>query len=346
MFNFNQKGQIALLVTLVILGAILSIGAGLTLVTIKEMKMASNIEESAMALAAAHAGIEYALYRVDKGSDVERLCIDGWTPLDNNSEYCLEIVNGTVDDPETMKSVGRFGAVRRAILFDREEVFYPDQFCTYSHSGSDACSGGDCGCGRCIFPGGIYDKWQSWKANKPLSKRVGQTFQVDITGDVNRITVWAGGAVTGCTCRGACGYGYWKVELRDINSGHPGDNILASSNTVSVISTGCYQRDFDFSIPYQVTKGEKYSFVIKSTYVGGNEIDVSNWEHRIGVKMAEDGPYIPGRAWYSGSDNIWMLNCNGNPCPDSGSDLMFEISIDPFTGGSGEVIGDLEETRP
>ncbi|MGB2762761.1 MAG: hypothetical protein WBC21_04510 [Minisyncoccales bacterium] len=59
---FNQKGQIALLVTLVILGAILSIGAGLTLVTIKEMRMAKNIEESAKAITAADAGTEEALY--------------------------------------------------------------------------------------------------------------------------------------------------------------------------------------------------------------------------------------------------------------------------------------------
>ena len=59
----NQKGQIALLVTLIFLFVILFIGIWLTSLTIKEMTMASNIEKSTRALDAANAGIEEALYK-------------------------------------------------------------------------------------------------------------------------------------------------------------------------------------------------------------------------------------------------------------------------------------------
>ncbi|MCK4520860.1 pilus assembly PilX N-terminal domain-containing protein [Candidatus Parcubacteria bacterium] len=101
----NQKGQIALLITLVILGAILSIGAGLTLVTIKEMRMSKTTVESIQAFFVADSGMEYALHETYKR---------GGTPptgtCDNigEGEYCL-------DTDEGIESIGTVKGKRRTV---------------------------------------------------------------------------------------------------------------------------------------------------------------------------------------------------------------------------------------
>ncbi|MCK4453844.1 pilus assembly PilX N-terminal domain-containing protein [Candidatus Parcubacteria bacterium] len=357
MFNFNQNGQIALLVTLVILTVILSIGAGLTLVTIREMEMAKKIEESAKALSAADAGMEYALYRVDQDLIIDRLCSNGWTLLDNSSEYCLEIVGGTA-----IKSIGKFGTVRRAILSNDEAVIVnPDQYCNYSHSGDNVCAGGECGVllGTCTGVGGVGDLLS---LGFFPSNMVGQTFRVDTDGYLYQISVWS----SSCTCLGDCFAGnpccYWQMELRDveqvgvdesIRNDHPGDNVLAESNiidTPSCIQLGgfCQQVDFVFSTPHLVNKGQRYSFVVKLTDMWGNS-QGPTWEHRTRLKTAADGPYYPGRAWYTDGGDTWRDDCTvivHDDCPDSGSDLMFEVFIDPDTSSAGVLFRDFEETRP
>lgn len=58
----KKNGQIALIITLVILVVILSIGTWLTSLIIREMKMAGNIEKSVQAFFIADSGIEFQLW--------------------------------------------------------------------------------------------------------------------------------------------------------------------------------------------------------------------------------------------------------------------------------------------
>ncbi len=335
----NQKGQNALLITLVFLSVILSIGIWLTSLTVKEMRMASNVEESLKALNAADSGIEHALFRLDQGDFIDQLCSSGWTTLDNGSQYCLEVTEGTIANPEAIKSIGNFNDVERAVLFSRVGVINPDQYSNFTNLGPDPCTYAAQCSSTCDAPGATYDEWLSVDV-----RRVGQTFQADMTGDLIQITVWRGSRLGGGI--GGC-YGYWRIQLRDVENGRPGNQILATSNNISVGSTGgCGEKNLTFS-PYRVYEGEKYSFVVLSTRSNGSENTSDDWDgHRCRLKMAEDGFYPGGRAWWSDRSNTWQTSCYGSPCPDAGSDLMFEVAIDPFSGGTSGIMGDLEETKP
>ena len=311
--HFNQKGQIALLITLVILGAILSIGLGLTLVTIKEMKMAKNIEESAKALVAADAGMEYAFYKIDNEEAIEadRICPD-YKDLDNGASYCIN-----TDDPDNTKSIGKFGNIKRAMIsaglgnLDQFNVsagpYYTNDPC------NTTCSN------NCTSVGGGFFA---------MSRRLAQTFQSDTTGCLAGITVWSG------ICQGGGTFANpatWQIELRDEDSGKPGDTVLGQSNNVGVPVCGdgaCRQLDFTFDPPLDMTKGQKYSFVVKKVF--GPE--------GVRIKTATQGVYLSGRAWYSNNGN-WKNDCFGS-CPNSGSDLVFKIFISSPPGGK------FEETRP
>jgi len=62
----RQKGQTAILLTLLILGVILLVGLGLASIFINELKMSSFVFQTGPAYYAAEAGSEYALYQMIK----------------------------------------------------------------------------------------------------------------------------------------------------------------------------------------------------------------------------------------------------------------------------------------
>jgi len=262
-FFFNKKsGQIALLITLIILFAILSIGAGLTLVTIKEMRMAKNIEESAKAIAAANTGMEFALCKtgddppgldepLDDPSD-NRLCSNGWISLSNGSEYCLKYTGSDAKNPESITSIGKSGDVRRAIFSRKENL---DNFNNYVNWENWGLAGGydldqcysDCDCnvcdpvrgcsaecvdcnidGDCTTVGGVSSPWP-----KP-SDKLAQTFRVDTAGNLTQITVWSGHCDEwNSTQSSPPASNQWQMELRkvrrvgaieSVKNDPPGDN--------------------------------------------------------------------------------------------------------------------------
>ena len=117
---FHKRGQVVILIAILILGAILAISAGLITLTIKEMRMGKNIKESVQSIAAADAGMEYMEYTLLEGDDVDadRTCpnweilsdLDGDGVCDKEDIcYCVKKL------PETYVSIGRSGSVRRAI---------------------------------------------------------------------------------------------------------------------------------------------------------------------------------------------------------------------------------------
>ncbi|OGZ33379.1 MAG: hypothetical protein A2174_00390 [Candidatus Portnoybacteria bacterium RBG_13_41_18] len=66
----NQKGAVAILLTLLILSAMLIIGLGLAAIFAGEVKTSGYIRQSATAFYAADAGSEYALYKINKVEDL------------------------------------------------------------------------------------------------------------------------------------------------------------------------------------------------------------------------------------------------------------------------------------
>ncbi len=129
--NPKEKGQTILLITFLILIAILLIGAGLSLITVRELKMAKNIEQSAKAFFAADSGIEYALYLIKTDSPINNfLCStvpEDWQVLGNQSKYCLEIINSSIpNSPNRVTVVGKFDsgnqAVKRALQIPLVDV--------------------------------------------------------------------------------------------------------------------------------------------------------------------------------------------------------------------------------
>lgn len=66
----KEKGQTAILITLLVLGVLLLIAGGLSAIFVGEIKISSLIRQSAPAFYAADAGTEYALYQINvKGNN-------------------------------------------------------------------------------------------------------------------------------------------------------------------------------------------------------------------------------------------------------------------------------------
>ena len=339
----NQKAQIALLVTLVILGAILSIGAGLTLVTIKEMKMAKNIEESAMALQAADSGMEFALYKTDDNGLDEPLDEAGetwlcdnnnWVHLaDSDSYYCIKYT-GDPANPATITSIGRNENIRRATYMETP----PEELDSFACS-PDFYASHD---GPCDFPCGnihtrvrredLGDEWMDsfWCG----STKLGQTFQVDTTGNLTKITVW----------RDKLPFFPYKFKLKvELRQGSVTGALLGESDEYSIDTGGhsgdpcpydgatglCCPMDFVFDPPINVTAGQQYAFIVKW-------IDFPlDPAYGIYIKVSNTESYLPGEAWYyewvprdewRRSPGVGWPHC-GPSCFNSESDLAFRIYI-------------------
>jgi hypothetical protein len=104
----GQKG-IALYVALVVMALLLSIGLGLTVIIIGQLKIMKNMGDSVIAFQAADTGIEHALYnkRIERESGYFSVPIN----LDANTSY---VVNGDTDYG-TWQSVGTYNGVQRSI---------------------------------------------------------------------------------------------------------------------------------------------------------------------------------------------------------------------------------------
>lgn len=130
--SFNEKGVIALLLTVIILSVIFVIATGIAVVRLIEMKLAFNISESMIAYQAADSGIDYALYEIIRpGGDPtggtipsSRIC-ENYIPLipgnPQYGEYCLKLVCPTTspcDGSENVSEIRAIGAsskTKRAI---------------------------------------------------------------------------------------------------------------------------------------------------------------------------------------------------------------------------------------
>lgn len=77
----KEKGQIAILLTILVLDAVLLISLGLALIFIDEIKTSSLVRQSAPAFYAADAGSEYALYQMVKKN------VASGTNVSGNLEY-------------------------------------------------------------------------------------------------------------------------------------------------------------------------------------------------------------------------------------------------------------------
>ena len=122
----NQKGAVSLLLVILILSGILIIALSVSKIVLREIQMTAQISESVRAYQAADTGIEWALYQIIKVKQpipAERLCNNnGWTSLDNQTAYCLEITNGTPQVPKAVKAIGRVNKVRRAIEIEEKAI--------------------------------------------------------------------------------------------------------------------------------------------------------------------------------------------------------------------------------
>lgn len=111
MKNNNQKG-VSLLITLLIMGALLSIVIMISRLNLGELQLTRNIPDSAIAYYAAEAGIEKALYdeRISGGASNAADCS---VSLDNGSSYGLTITRDA--SGIKIESNGCYKDIRRAI---------------------------------------------------------------------------------------------------------------------------------------------------------------------------------------------------------------------------------------
>ena len=331
--NNNQKGQIALLLTLVFLFAILSIGIGLTYLTVKEITMARNIEESAIALAAADAGMEFALNKTGDdppGKDQPLnevgetwLCSrNHWVYLsESDSYYCLKYT-GDSKDPSSITSIGANSdkSVRRTSYMEispeeRDQFAISPDF--WQSTTNEPCD----------FPTSLKVYPVSNGGGQPNDYRVGQTFKSDTTGKLTRIRVWRDGLE----------YHPYEFKLKmELREGFFTGALLEESDeyylrSCSGASCKCPERydyccpiDFIFSSPVSVTAGQVYAMVIRwvdfpfDPYYG------------VDIKFSGQEVYIPGYTRHY-QTTLWH-----SLCP---SDIAFEVYI--FHEGQ-----DFDEVRP
>ena len=88
--NFNQKESgFALLITLIVVGVVLSVGLSILDLSIRQVRLSTNAKESELAFHAANAGMECARYwrrasssEMETGQAIEPVCF-GETPYSN-----------------------------------------------------------------------------------------------------------------------------------------------------------------------------------------------------------------------------------------------------------------------
>lgn len=109
-FNF-QRGAVSIILAVLLLGELLVIGLGVSILMINQIKMSGQTGLSVGAFYAAEAGAERCLYEVRKNGAVNCPFFD--VNLDNQANYTTDY-NGV----DTITSVGQFrGASRKVELY-------------------------------------------------------------------------------------------------------------------------------------------------------------------------------------------------------------------------------------
>ncbi|MBI4709465.1 MAG: hypothetical protein HY764_04685 [Candidatus Portnoybacteria bacterium] len=107
----KEKGAVATLVAIIVMGAILLIALGLSNIFIAEIKMSSLVRQSGAAFYAAEAGTEYALYKILK-ADPPELTGNFSVPQMGDSEASFNV---SWDYATDISSVGSYGRANRKI---------------------------------------------------------------------------------------------------------------------------------------------------------------------------------------------------------------------------------------
>ncbi len=102
--NKREKG-IALLLTMIILSAGVSIAMLIAAIVVFQSKLSSDINNSTIAIYAADSGVEWQLYQIRNGASVP-------IPIMSNGATITTTVTGSSPN-FTIKSLGSFGAVKR-----------------------------------------------------------------------------------------------------------------------------------------------------------------------------------------------------------------------------------------
>ncbi|MDO8676381.1 MAG: hypothetical protein Q7K16_01890 [Candidatus Azambacteria bacterium] len=104
--NKNQSG-IALVLTVVISSIVLLIAGLIANIVATQIKLASDIGDSTIAIYAADSGIEWQLYQIRKGASV-------LSPIMSNGASISTTVTGSFPN-FTIKSLGSYGLVKRQL---------------------------------------------------------------------------------------------------------------------------------------------------------------------------------------------------------------------------------------
>lgn len=102
--NTIQKG-IALLLSIIILAIVILITVLIAAIVAMQLKLASDINDSAAAIYAADSGVEWQLYQIRQGASVS-------SPAMSNGATIEMVVTGTAPN-FTIKSLGSYRAVKR-----------------------------------------------------------------------------------------------------------------------------------------------------------------------------------------------------------------------------------------
>ena len=100
----NEKG-IALILTVIISSIVLLIAGLIAGIVMTQLKLASDIGDSTIAIYAADSGIEWQLYQIRYGASVS-------TPVMSNGASISTTVTGNYPN-FTIKSLGSYGLVKR-----------------------------------------------------------------------------------------------------------------------------------------------------------------------------------------------------------------------------------------
>jgi len=300
--TFNKKGQIAILTVLLLLVVILAVSAGLITMTLREMKMARNVAESARAFAAADAGIDHilAILAVD-GTPSQYLCADSeWRDLmtepGQESYYCIGVIP-YID--EGYYSIGRSGNVRRAIFAPAPSSLDQSSMILGENKGHTLCT---CISNQPMGPPSLKD----------LGKQAAQTFTAGRDGQLFAATVYM--AIDSINNIEQVNL---RAEIRDIDPGYsddfyplaakPGDMVIASttppgeraiftpgemSNIKCDPKDNCQYITFHFDPPATTTAGVRYTLLVEGLG-SGIGINSLHWG-----ACCTERRYYPGKGWH------------------------------------------------
>ncbi|KPJ73627.1 hypothetical protein AMJ48_00100 [Parcubacteria bacterium DG_74_1] len=322
---FNKKGQIAILVTLLILTAILLISIGLIVLNVREIKMARNVKESVQAIAAASAGMEYILE--NKSVPPAASCdLGNWQTVDAAEEtfYCLKEVPISLSESAWI-SIGWSGSVRRAMYAPAPIGLDQAMALPVVHEGPPGHE--PCRCG------GAGKLGPEVEVGKPYA----QTFVAGRDGDLYRADIYMEAFDAGSIYTNTL-----RAEIRNIDPSYtdnfyasstdnpgatkpesiafPAPPPLASTTDFDIINDeGAHRYDiaFNFDPPAPVASGTAYALVVY--------YDAPPGEHIEWASCCTERRYLPGKGWrWTGLD--WAEKGNSAD-PSAVFDLVFAIYI-------------------